>query len=119
MNTTTEQLVGYVSSGNKGTLDLLWSCFVTIFLCTWTVQRPDVVPWTTTKTEMFRKRIFWMMITLVCPEYVAWIAIDQWHSARKFKLVQQLGYPSFTMKHAFYVAMGGLVNPNQHSTPHR
>ena len=50
-----------------------------------------------------------MTITLFCPEYLAWVAIDQWQSARKFKLVQQLGYPSFTMKHAFYVAMGGLV----------
>ena len=109
MNTTTEQLVGYVNSGGRGTLDLIWSCLVTICLCTWTIQRPDVVPWTTKKTAVFRKRIFWMTITLFCPEYLAWVAIDQWQSARKFKLVQQLGYPSFTMKHAFYVAMGGLV----------
>jgi len=57
-----------------------------------------------------------MIITLFCPEYVAWVAIEQWQSARKYKLVQQLGYSSFTMKHAFYVAMGGLVvQPNGQS----
>jgi hypothetical protein len=50
-----------------------------------------------------------MMITIICPEYVTYIAIDQWQNARKYKQIQWMGYPDFNIRHGFYVAMGGLI----------
>lgn len=101
--------VGYtVNSGGRGTLDLLWSCLVTIAFCTWTIQRLQSIPWSASKTTIFRKKIFWMFITLLCPEYVAWVAFLQWQQARKYREVCLLGHKDWTMQHGFYVEMGGF-----------
>jgi len=101
--------VGYiVNSGGRGTLELLWSCLVTVALCTWTIQRLQVVPWSASKTIIFRKKIFWMLITLLCPEYVTWVAFLQWRQARKYREVCLLGHKDWTMQHGFYVEMGGF-----------
>lgn len=101
--------VGFkVNSGGRGTLDLLWSCLITITLCTWTIQRLQVVRWSESKTIILRKKIFWMLITLLCPEYVTWIAFEQWQRACKYKEVCKLGYKGWTMQQAFYVDMGGF-----------
>lgn len=111
MNAHKEPWVGYVANnGGRSTLQLVWTCLVTIGLCTWTVQRPNVVPFTKQRIPaVARKRLFWMTLTIFCPEYVTYIAIDQWQNARKYRGIQKLGHPDFTIKQGFYVAMGGLI----------
>ena len=103
-----DHYVGYTINSGRGTLDLIWSCLVTIVLCTWTVQRLQVVPCTASKNAIFRKKAFWFPVTLLCPEYVAWIAFEQWQRARKYKEVYEMGHKDWTMQHGFYVDMGGL-----------
>lgn len=49
-----------------------------------------------------------MLITLLCPEYVTWIAFEQWQRARRHRDVCQLKNNDLTMQHGFYVNMGGL-----------
>ena len=101
--------VGYTTnSGGRGTLDLLWSCLVTIALCTWTIQRLQIIPWATSKTIVFRKKAFWFLVTLLCPEYIAWIAFEQWQRARGYRVVRELEHNDWTMQHGFYVDMGGF-----------
>jgi hypothetical protein len=47
MTVDLESRVGYVApSDGRSTLELVWSCLVTIGLCTWTLQRPNIVPFT-------------------------------------------------------------------------
>ena len=106
-----EPRVGYVTNtGGRGTLQVVWACLVTIGLCTWTVQRPNIVPFTKQRIPaLARKQLFWMTLTIFCPEYVTYIAIDQWQNARKCKEIQKLGHPDFTIKQGFYVAMEGLI----------
>jgi len=98
--------VGFTINSGRGTLDLIWSCLVTIVLCTWKVQRLQVFAWTSYRTTVFRKKAFWFTITLLCPEYVAWIAFEQWERARRYREVQKLGYDDWTMQHGFYIDMG-------------
>jgi len=101
--------VGYtINSGGRGTLDLIWSCLATILLCTWTVQRLQVVPWSTPRQAVLHKKVFWFLITLLCPEYVAWVAFEQWQRARRYKELDELGFKDWTMQKGFYVDMGGL-----------
>jgi hypothetical protein len=78
-----ELRVGYVAPRDgRSTLELIWSCLVTIGLCTWTVQRPNIVPFTKQGLpELARKRLSWMTQTVSCPEYVTYVAIDQWQNA--------------------------------------
>ena len=104
-----EHHVGYITNTGRGTLDIIWTCLVTTVLCTWTVQRLQVVPWSSSKTVMFRKRALWMSITLLCPEYVAWMAPDQWLRARRHKSCSHLRAAHWTLEQAFYVDMGGLL----------
>ncbi|KAF7506202.1 hypothetical protein GJ744_012182 [Endocarpon pusillum] len=105
MTVDLESRVGYVApSEGRSTLELVWSCLVTIALCTWTVQRPNIEPFTRQRVpELARKRLFWMTQTVFCPEYVAYVAIDQWQNARKCKQIQKLGHPDFTFRHGFYL----------------
>ncbi|KAJ9602518.1 hypothetical protein H2200_013061 [Cladophialophora chaetospira] len=106
---STDRRVGFVvNSGGRGTLDLLWSCIITIILCTWKVQRLQIVHWSHSKKTIFRKKAFWMFITLLCPEYVTWVAFEQWNRARKYKEVCRLGHKDWTMQQGFYVDMGGV-----------
>ena len=104
-----EHIVGFVlNSGGRGTLDILWSCLVTVVLCTWTIQHLQVVPRTYSRSALFLQKTFWMFITLLCPEYVAWIALEEWRRARKYRFVTSLGHGPWTMQEAFYIDMGGL-----------
>jgi hypothetical protein len=49
-----------------------------------------------------------MLITLLCPEYVTWIAFEQWQRACKYKDVCKLGHKDWSIQHGFYVEMGGF-----------
>ena len=98
--------VGFTINSGRGTLDLIWSCLVTIVLCTWKVQRLQFLPWTLDGTTVFRRKAFWFIITLICPEYIVWIAFEQWCRARGYQEVQKLGYSDWTMRHGFYIDMG-------------
>ena len=110
-----EQRVGYViRGGGRDTLGLLWTCMVAICLCTWTVQRPNVVGRESGTIGLIRKKAFWMCLTIFCPEYVAYVAINQWLTVRKVEQVKALGYPESTIVHAFYVEMGGVVIRTNH-----
>lgn len=104
-----EHHVGYVTNEGRGTLDIIWTCLVTTLFCTWTVQRLQVVPWSDSKTVLFRKKALWMSITLLCPEYVTWMALDQFIRAKQYRSSGPLCSAGWTLEHAFYVDMGGLT----------
>lgn len=95
--------VGFTINSDRGTPGLIWSCLVTIVLCTWKVQRLQVL---LDGTTVFRKKAFWFIITLLCPEYTVWIAFEQWRRAHRYQEVQKLGYGDWTMQHGFYIDMG-------------
>lgn len=110
--------VGYTPNpGGRGTLDLLWSCIVTAAFCTWTVQKLQVGPRSSSAIMTLRRKAFWMLITLLCPEYVTWIAFAQWQRARRYKDICELGHNDWTMQHGFYVDMGGLQVDLEGSSP--
>jgi hypothetical protein len=49
-----------------------------------------------------------MLITLLCPEYVTWVAFEQRQRACKYKEICKLGYKDWTIQQGFYVDMGGF-----------
>lgn len=72
-NTTTshELFVGWVTGpAQRGTLNLVWSCAVTVFACTWSVLHLNVPSQKdTTRTRLTRK-VKWMIINLLFPEFI-------------------------------------------------
>ena len=54
-NTTSTAKLTYVDEPDgRGTVDLLWTCLGTVFLCTWTIQRLDI-PSSTPKMSLIGK----------------------------------------------------------------
>jgi hypothetical protein len=59
--------------------DILINCASTMFLCTWVAFHPDVPekPDDVWKQKLFR-RVKFMAVALVAPEYVFWNAFWEW-----------------------------------------
>jgi hypothetical protein len=111
-NITTEMLVyGWTNQPNgRGTIDILWSCLCTIFLCSWTVLCLNLPAQGGSFWRLFRRKLRWMAITIFGPELLLSIAVGQWASARQSVRAFALsGYPQWTTRHAFFADMGGLV----------
>lgn len=105
---TVEQ--GWTSSPNgRGTIDIIWSCASTLFLCSWStlcLQIPG-------KNDT-RFHILWRRLCLTClcglgPEFTLQLALGQWSFARQsVRDFHAAGYSSWTMKHPFFANSGGF-----------
>ena len=61
----------------RGTLDIISSCLFTIFACTWSVLHLNIPgPTDGAMTRLLRK-IKWMIITVLAPEYIFYSAIRE------------------------------------------
>ena len=125
---------GWVSQpDSRGTLDILESCLITIFLCSWSVlflNLPAKRGWRAALLEKVR----WMLFTIFFPEVLTAIAAEQWRSAcqsvEDFSRLERqwesgvlpsekassahenlarLRSTPWTMRHAFFADMGGLL----------
>ena len=119
VQTDTEFITGWVSQpNNRGTVDIIWTCLVTIFLCTWTVLCLNVPAKLDSQVGILCRRLRWMIHAIVGPEFVLGAAAGQYENAlqatRRFK---ELGHPEWTMRHAFFADMGGFMLHCRESTP--
>jgi hypothetical protein len=112
---------GWVSGPNdRGTIDIIWSCFLTIFLCTWTAICLNLPHAKDGGLEMFGRKAKWMFWAIVSPELVLSIAIGQYASARRsVKRFRKLGIDEdkWTLRHSFFADMGGMLLQPTDSTP--
>ncbi|MCJ1485237.1 hypothetical protein MMC06_005411, partial [Schaereria dolodes] len=109
-NTGSNVVHGWVSSdGGRGTSDILWSCLVTIFACTYTVLHANIM---TKRVSAWRSTItkFVMMISIMLtPEGLVLTAVlnKSWAS-RGTKELRRLGISNCTVTHGFFLVMGGF-----------
>lgn len=102
---------GWISSPNtRGTFDIIWTCFFTIFVCTFTVLHLNVPAATDSHTQILLRKIKWMTFSIVIPELVTACAFAQYVAARKsVEAMRALaGMEEWSMRHAFYWDMGGV-----------
>lgn len=102
---------GWIYQPNgRGTVDIVWSCTFTIFLCTWTVLCLNVpAKEETTWGAIFVRRLRWMIIAIAGPEFVLTIASGQWASAgRSVQAFADIGYPQWTIRQGYFADMGAL-----------
>ena len=110
ITTFAEEHFGFVPEPDgRGTFGILWSCLAALFLCTWTVQHPNLGAPHERGLEASWRRIGYVLLTIFSPELVCSVAMDQWRHARR--LVQTMkgenGCSSWNMMHGFYLCMGG------------
>ena len=119
MSNSTSALQGWVDQpDNRGTFDIIWSSFFTIFLCTWTslhlnIPAPNEGYW----KPIFRK-FRWMLLSIFGPEFVfAFAAGQRCNAKRVLKSLKRMGHHEWTLRHCFYANMGGLVLQPRDSVP--
>ncbi|KAI1011708.1 hypothetical protein LB503_004798 [Fusarium chuoi] len=134
-NTT---MVGWVSPApRRSTWSIIWSCLSIFIVCSWkcvhlnipthqeiqgewhTIQLckylPDVSFWPKAPLRRkWRRKIIWMTVIALAPEFGVALAAKQYMDARReLREFTEALSPDiaqrYTMTHAFYVQMGGVV----------
>lgn len=103
---------------SRGTFDIILSCFLTISLCTWTSLHLNVPASNEGQWRPILRKLRWMMLTLLGPEFVVALAAGQRANARRaFNTIRGMGYSEWTLRHSFYANMGGFVLQARDSKP--
>ncbi|KAK7450139.1 hypothetical protein VKT23_013022 [Stygiomarasmius scandens] len=93
--------------GVRTTWEILWSCIVVVFTCTWISVHPNIPNPSDGWFKTTSRRIETMLFALFAPEYMLMCAIEQWvvagKVARRFKKYR------WTRAHGFFFLMGGFV----------
>ena len=93
MNSTTDIVSWAHEPQGRGTIGLLWSCLITIFLCTWSAIHPNIPAATESLWDIFWRRQAYMLLALVAPEFLALCAVDDFLMTRTLrKKVDSLVY---------------------------
>lgn len=91
---------GWVSQPDgRGTFDILWSCLITIFLCTWVSLHLNVPASHEKYRHLFFRKMRWMVQAIMAPEFVLAFAIGQKVEAKKS--VQQFRDLDLHPEHTF------------------
>ena len=84
-NTTVHSPTAWASDpSGRGTENILYSCFNTLFLCAWTAFHPNVQFVDSTFWALLY-RLRWMFLAIVLPEVVLFSACSQWWAAKDLR----------------------------------
>lgn len=80
--------VGYQQGANRrGTLDLIWSCLSTIFICVYVAMHVDIPNGRDGRWNKLLHKVGWMVIGLFAPEFVLALAASEFEIAMRVKRV--------------------------------
>ncbi|MCJ1361694.1 hypothetical protein MMC16_000794 [Acarospora aff. strigata] len=89
-----------------------------MFLCSWGILCLNVPGPDDTSLRIFQRRLWLTALAFLGPEFIFQIALGQWISARRsVRDFHALGYPQWTMSHAFFADMGGFILHTRDWTP--
>ncbi|MCJ1379112.1 hypothetical protein MMC17_002212 [Xylographa soralifera] len=108
--TSPDTTLGWVTaSGGRGTIDILWSCLSTIFLCAWTVLHFDVPEPGKKTSSVVADKLQSALIVLLAPELLVVSAVqDLLEAKNNVLLLKRVGLEDCTLAHGFFLAMGGF-----------
>jgi hypothetical protein len=106
----------------RGTLDIVWTCFSILLLCTWSVQHLNIQPQVKPRTIgqyvrwtvfLVKRKAKWMLLTLVAPEILIGLALSELVAARYGQdTMQEFACEDgveWTLEHSHFADMGGFV----------
>ena len=67
----------------RGTLDILWTCILTMFLCSWSILCLNIPAPKEKKPLILWRKLAMTGLGFLCPELVFEIALGRWLSARR------------------------------------
>ena len=110
-STPLELAHGWVDQPNtRGTWDVIQTCVVTIFLCSWSSLCLNISADHNSRKTFLKNKFIWMLFTILYPEATVGTAWLQWLAARQcVEDFSAMGYTQWTMRHAFFADMGGII----------
>lgn len=107
----TPHLEGWVPQPNaRGTMDIVYSCASTIFVCVWVMLHLNVPAKHDSAWTRLLRKLRWFVLALLAPELLMLFAGGQWASAkRSVDDMKALGIEGWTSVHAFYADSGGFL----------
>ncbi|KAF8961557.1 hypothetical protein BDZ97DRAFT_1733710 [Flammula alnicola] len=87
--------------------DILWSCFSTVFACSWVAVHPNIPAPGTKWWRVALTRLELMVWTLISPEMMILWAMRQWFGARR--LGREYKDKGWTTTHGHFMQMGGFM----------
>lgn len=93
---------------SRGTWSIFWSCLAIIFICTWSTLHLDIPKRHGVWYLLFR-RLGWMIITAMAPEFILFDAADTFFAARDLsKYLFGRGNRDWTLTHTQFALAGGF-----------
>ncbi|PPQ93748.1 hypothetical protein CVT25_008128, partial [Psilocybe cyanescens] len=86
--------------------NIVWSCFATIFACTWIAVHPNIPAPKESAIRVFGRRLAIMLYLLIVPEMVIWWTTRQYLAASEIAKRHQA--KGWTKTQAFFLVMGGF-----------
>lgn len=100
------------SPNQRGTMEIIWSCVFTIFLCLWAMLHLNLPAPTDGFWMIFWRKARWLLLGVLAPEVLMLIACGQWCSAhRSVRQMRAMGFDQtqWSLTHAFFADSGGIV----------
>jgi hypothetical protein len=72
-----------VTSRYRSTPEIIWTCLVTTFLCTWVSMHPNIAGYNANWRRSFLPRFRMWLGAFAAPEFPLCIALMQWMGAKK------------------------------------
>ena len=111
----------------RGTMDVIFSCFSVLLICTWAIQHLSVPPhkepheysWNRrfVKSQTYSaflddarfnfSKLKWMAMSLLAPEYILSKALSEFLAARDAK--RQFNHSAWTTTHGYFANMRGFI----------
>jgi hypothetical protein len=107
-----EDKQGWYSAPNyRGTLDIVWPCLLTVFLCCWNAIHPDIPHPKSTWLQRFLDRTMCLFLGAAAPEMFVYFAYRErlWARAEYKKVANVMGEENWSIIHGFYAQMGGFA----------
>lgn len=103
--------VGWVDQPNqRGTIDIIWSCLLVIFISTWSVLHTNLPTPGESYWSIIIRKARWSAFTIYAPEAVTMIAACQRAAAKQsMEQMQAIGVHHWTMVHGFLAESGGFM----------
>ncbi|TKX18921.1 hypothetical protein C1H76_8810 [Elsinoe australis] len=94
----------------RGSLDIIWSCALTLFLCSWSTICLQIPGEEDSGIEIFWRRAWLTITTLVAPEVSFCAALNQFIWAQRcVEEFRKSGFDEWTLTHAYFADQGGFV----------
>jgi hypothetical protein len=62
----------------RGTLSIIYSCLFTVFIYAWSALHQNVPADDDSKSQVFWRKVKWMLIGILAPEFIAVTALDEY-----------------------------------------